>query len=253
MLRDDYLNQKLEDMFRSVDERVSTKYTTFLDRSEIVQAEDYIKSIKKFYPQVEYTLWGGYQGAEREILCVYHTYVGCPLEDFPLSVVQFKYSTNFVKLTHRDFLGSVMALKVTRNSIGDIIVGEGLTQMVVSSNVSQILLEEITRIGRLGVSTSLVDGVTLQVPQEFKDITGTVSSLRLDCVLGVALKLSRSNAVQLVKSKAVAVNYLEQTNQDYTLKQGDIFTVRGFGKYLLAEVSEPTKKDRLHVIVKKYL
>jgi RNA-binding protein YlmH len=146
-----------------------------------------------------------------------------------------------------------MALKVTRNSIGDIIVGEGLTQMVVSSNVSQILLEEITRIGRLGVSTSLVDGVTLQVPQEFKDITGTVSSLRLDCVLGVALKLSRSNAVQLVKSKAVAVNYLEQTNQDYTLKQGDIFTVRGFGKYLLAEVSEPTKKDRLHVIVKKYL
>lgn len=253
MLHDDYLNQKLEDMFRSVDEKVSTKYTTFLDRSEIVQAEDYIKSIKKYYPEVEYIFWGGYEGAEREILCVYHTYVGCPLEDFPLSVVQFKYSTNFAKISHRDFLGSIMALQVARNSIGDIIVGEGLTQVVVSSNVSQVLLDEITRIGKLGVSTSLVDSVTLQVTQEFKEMKGTVSSLRLDSVLGVALKLSRSHAVQLVKSKAVAVNYLEQINPDYTLKRGDIFTARGFGKYILAEVSEPTKKDRLHVIVKKYL
>jgi RNA-binding protein YlmH len=146
-----------------------------------------------------------------------------------------------------------MALQVTRDSIGDIIVGEGITQMVVSSNVSQILLDEVTRIGKLGVSTSLVDGVTVQVTQQFKEISGTVPSLRLDCVLGIALRVSRSHALQIVKSKAVAVNYLEQTAQDYTLKQGDVFTVRGFGKYLLAEVSEPTKKDRLHVIVKKYL
>lgn len=253
MLHDDFLTQRLEDTFRLVDDRVSIKYTTFLDRSEVVQAESYINSIKKSYPQVEHTFWGGYQGAERVILCVYHTYLGCPLEDFPLSVVQFKYSTNFVRLTHRDFLGSVMALQVTRDSIGDIIVGEGITQMVVSSNVSQILLDEVTRIGKLGVSTSLVDGVTVQVTQQFKEISGTVPSLRLDCVLGIALRVSRSHALQIVKSKAVAVNYLEQTAQDYTLKQGDVFTVRGFGKYLLAEVSEPTKKDRLHVIVKKYL
>lgn len=77
--------------------------------------------------------------------------------------------------------------------------------------------------------------------------------MRLDCVLGLALNISRTKAVQVVKSKIVSVNYLEETSSDTVLKLDDIITIKGYGKYTIAEISEPTKKNRLHILIKKYL
>jgi RNA-binding protein YlmH len=147
----------------------------------------------------------------------------------------------------------MMSLQIKRDAIGDIVVGAGKTQVVVSNNVSSLILQEVTCIGRLGVHTSLVDKVSLEVKQSFKSISGTVPSLRLDCVLALALNVSRSKAVQIVKSKVVAVNYIEQTSPDYTTKLDDTLTIKGYGKYILSEVSEPTKKNRLHILINKYL
>lgn len=244
---------RLEDMFLYVDRNVSLKYTSFLDASQVAQMEIYLKSIKKTYPQVEYLLWGGYQLAERKMLCVYSSYIGVDFNDFPLSVVEFTYNTTFSKLTHRDFLGSLMALNFNRDLIGDIIVGNGKTQVVISSSIKDIVLNEVTQIGRLGVKTNLVDEVSLKLEQSFKDISGTVASMRLDCVLGLALNISRTKVVQVVKSKIVSVNYLEETSSDTVLKLNDIITIKGYGKYTIAEISEPTKKNRLHILIKKYL
>ena len=163
---------RLEDMFLYVDRNVSLKYTSFLDASQVAQMEIYLKSIKKTYPQVEYLLWGGYQLAERKMLCVYSSYIDVVFNDFPLSVVEFTYNTTFSKLTHRDFLGSLMALNFNRDLIGDIIVGNGKTQVVISSSIKDIVLNEVTQIGRLGVKTNLVDEVSLKLEQSFKDISG---------------------------------------------------------------------------------
>jgi RNA-binding protein YlmH len=253
MLYDEFFINRLEDMFLFADRNVSLRYTSFLDCSEVAKAENYIKSIAKLYPQVEYCFWGGFEGAERRILCVYNTYLELDMQDFPLSVVEFDYNSNFSKLTHRDFLGAMMSLQIKRDAIGDIVVGAGKTQVVVSNNVSSLILQEVTCIGRLGVHTSLVDKVSLEVKQSFKSISGTVPSLRLDCVLALALNVSRSKAVQIVKSKVVAVNYIEQTSPDYTTKLNDTLTIKGYGKYILSEVSEPTKKNRLHILINKYL
>lgn len=253
MLNDNFLIDRLEDMFLFVDRNVSLKYTSFLDASEIAHIEMYIKSIKKSYPQVEYLFWGGYELAERKILCVYNSYLNIGFQDFPLSVIQFDYNPNFSKLTHRDFLGSMMALKIKRDCIGDIIVSNGKTQVIVSTNVKDIILNEVVQVGRLGVKANLVQEVTLDLKQSFKDISGTVASMRLDCIISLALNVSRTKAVQMVKSKIVCVNYLEETSIDTLLKSNDILTIKGYGKYILEEVSEPTKKNRLHILIKKYL
>lgn len=248
-----FLTDRLEDMFLFADRNVSLKYTSFLDASEVVQAEMYIKSIKNSYPQVEYLFWGGYELAERKILCVYSSYLSIGLQDFPLNVVEFNYNTTFSKLTHRDFLGSIMALKVKRDFVGDIIVSNGKTQVVVSTNIIDIILNEIVQVGKLGVKANLVEKVTLDLQQSFKDILGTVASMRLDCIVSLALNVSRTKAMQIVKSKIVCVNYLEETSIDTMLKPNDILTIKGYGKYILVEVSKPTKKNRLHILIKKYL
>jgi RNA-binding protein YlmH len=94
----------------------------------------------------------------------------------------------------------------------------------------------------------------LQVEQKFKVISSTVASLRLDCLVGTALNISRTKSVQIVKSKLVTLNYLEVSSPDYLVKQGDILAIKGYGKFLVDTVSsEPTKKGRLHIVIKKYL
>lgn len=253
MTNDEFFNKRLEDMFLYVDRKVSLRYTSFLDESEVAQAVHYIYSVNKLYSQVGYSLWGGFESAKRKILCVYNTCLEPSLDEFPIKIIQFEYNSKFSKLSHRDFLGSIMALQIKRNSIGDIIVGNDKTQMIVGSSVSNLILSEVNRIGGMGVTTSIVDTVSLEVQQNFKDIFGTVPSLRLDCIIGLALNISRSKALRIVKSKMVTVNYFEQSSQDFLLNPNDVFSVKGFGKYILTSVSEPTKKNRFHIVIKKYL
>ncbi|MGN1412100.1 MAG: RNA-binding protein [Oscillospiraceae bacterium] len=241
-------------MFLSADRNISLSYTHFLDSFEIAQAIQYIGKLKKNYPQVDYTFWGGYDNAERKILCVYSTYIETSFKDFPLKVIEFKYNSNFSKLTHRDFLGAIMSLQVKRNSLGDIIVGDGVSQVVVSNNVCELILNEIDCVGRQGVKSCILDTVTLEVVQNFKEIFSTVPSLRLDCVVGTALNVSRTQAIQLIKSKLVTLNYLEVISPPSLVKSGDVISVRGYGKFIVDSVSsELTKKGRLHILIKKYL
>ncbi len=244
---------KLEDMFKLVEKNVSVKYTQYLDELELSTALQRIPTLKYYYPQTEVTLWGGYSNADRKVMCVHSTYIPIEPQDFPIKVVQFNYSSNFNSLTHRDFLGAIMSLNVTRSSIGDIVVKQGTTQVAVLDTVADIISNELVRIGRVGVKTSIVDSISLNVTQNFKDINGTVASLRLDCIVSLVTGLSRANAVQLIKSKVVYVNHIEVFSPAVSLKVDDTFSIKGYGKYILKNVSEPTKKGRLHLLVNKYL
>ncbi|MDE5917405.1 MAG: RNA-binding protein, partial [Oscillospiraceae bacterium] len=86
----------------------------------------------------------------------------------------------------------------------------------------------------------------------FREITGPVSSLRVDSGLSSALTPSRSKTVQIISSGSAEVNFLPVSDKTYTVKQGDVFSVRGFGKYRLEEISGVTKKGRIHITVLKY-
>lgn len=251
---DDFFKDRLEDMFLSADRNVSLSYSQFLDSSEIALAKKIIPKLKTSYPQVDYLFWGGFENAERQILCIHNTLIEISLQDFPLKVIEFKYNTNFSKLTHRDFLGAIMSLQVKRNSLGDIIVGNGTSQIVVSSSICDLILNEITCIGKLGVKSKTLDKVSLIVEQSFKEISSTVASLRLDCIVGTALNISRTKSVQLIKSKMVTLNYLEVVSPSTLIQMGDIITIKGFGKFIIDTISsELTKKGRLHILIKKYL
>lgn len=49
--------------------------------------------------------------------------------------------------THRDLLGSLMALGVERETLGDILVSEGSADLIVSAGVAQYLLDNWTGAG----------------------------------------------------------------------------------------------------------
>lgn len=223
------------------------KFSFFLNQRQQVILEEKLKG-SGFEG---FLFYGGYADAERKILGLFPPYSDNSLESFPIASLDFTFREED-NLTHRDFLGALMSLGIKREMIGDIIVLKGKAVAFVYKTVAT-LVYELTRIGKIGVRVS-EHNTLIELPQKsFSEISGTVSSLRLDCVVAFAVKISREKAHNLIKSTGVDLNYCKNFEPDSHISEGSVFSVRGFGKYKLFSVGATTKKDRIHITVHKFV
>jgi len=243
---DRLLASHITDMADICEKSFKPKFSAFLDERQILLAQSALNS-RGFE---RYGFFGGYEGASRQVLGVFPPY--CEEEGYPISAVEFKYREQ-EKLSHRDFLGVVMSKQIRRDMIGDIIVGSGCTTVFVYDTVKYTLLSEITKIGSAGVKTHENPNPEITVTQEFTERSGSVSSLRLDSVLAMAAGISRGKASDIIKCGAVSVNYAVTESAAKELCEGDVFSARGFGKFILFSVDGRTKKDKYRITVKKYI
>ncbi len=219
-------------------------FTHFLDMRQYTL-------VRPLLTEGNYRFFGGYPDAERGILCIHAENAFPENQDFPISCLTFTFrQTNH--LTHRDVLGCFMAQQIQRNLIGDILVSSGKIQCFVTG-AAAVLGMQMTKIGNVGVHVTDTLPFDFDYHQEKKEISGTVSSPRLDAVLKIALHLSREACTELISRQLVTLNYQEVTQNSRYLKSGDIFSVRGYGKFQLKSISMPTKKNRLHIVIEKYL
>ncbi|MCM1226082.1 MAG: YlmH/Sll1252 family protein [Clostridium sp.] len=231
----------------ALSERRGMTFTHFLNERQRFTAETELRRLG----HENYCFYGGIENADRTMLCVFSDYC-CPKNsDFPLSCITFKYKSSY-KLSHRDFLGALTSLNIKRETIGDIIVGNGLAQVFTADTVRDTILFEITKIGSVGVSVTSEELPQLDKSSSYREISGTVASLRLDCILSLALGKGRSHAADAALSGAVEINYKPAQSGKIILKEKDIFSVRGHGKYRLEKVSGVSKKGRIHIVVLKY-
>ncbi|MBP1550317.1 MAG: RNA-binding protein [Oscillospiraceae bacterium] len=233
------------DMIEICEKSYQPKFSFFLDERQSALAENVM--IEQKYDN--YKLYGGYDNASRKILAVFPPYYDD--EHYPITALSIKYR-EFDKLTHRDFLGVFMAKQIKRSMLGDIVVGKGHTTAFVYNTVKDMLISEINKIGSVGVKITETDNVDIQIEQSFIEKTGTVSSMRLDSIVSVASGFSRDKSASLIKGGNVTVMYNVVEAPAHQLHEGDVFSVRGSGKYVLSSVNGKTKKDRIHITIKKY-
>ena len=208
---------RLEDMLGQCGRYSAPVFSSFLDERQCAETEIWLRANAG---DCGYLLWGGYPDARRKMLAVFPEYLrGGITELFPMKCLTFAYRKEDT-LTHRDILGSLMA---------------------------------IAKIGRVGVKTDDSRPFELENAQKFQDISGTVASLRLDCIVSLAAKLSREKAAALIRTDKVDVNHLTADSLSYELKEGDILSVRGCGRFILSGINGETKKGRIHIILKKYI
>lgn len=241
----DLLLPRVDDTADIAERTNRCKYLGFLSPEQAVSAEKRLKN-----RNVKFGFFGGYNDADRVMLGCFPEWA----EDFeyPVMAVTFKYRKSDV-LSHRDFLGSLMGLGLTRESVGDILVGEGKTVVFLSEDIADFVLKQIEKIGRIGVDTCL--GIEGELPERgrLEEFSDTIASARLDCVVSSLAGISRGNASEKIESGFVSVNSFAVEKVTYTVNEGDVITVRGKGKFIISSLEGRTRKNRVVLEYKKYV
>ena len=240
---DEYWRSRVRDAVTLASKRGQPCYVGFLDEHQRAVMEPMLRGRVHAFS-------GGYPDARRTVLAV------CPADGdpadcrFPIVPLGISYRSE-AALTHRDFLGAMLACGVKREAIGDILCGSGLTVAFVSEELASFLRQQLTRVGGESVRVSPYDG-PLPDAAPMIDRHDTVASARLDCVVASLTKGSRSNAAERIAAGLVSINHMPCTSPSREVREGDVLSIRGVGRFRVDELHALTKKGRLVLMAKQY-
>ena len=200
------------------------------------------------------TFFGGYADAERCMLVFLPDWLEEVPEDGPICVLRVSLPKGSPKLTHRDYLGSLLALGVERSVAGDILVHPDGADLLIASDMADFLLQNYVQAGRAALSCEIRPLSDLRPANyEVKTCRDTVASLRLDSVLASMFSSSRGHAQEAIRQGLVAVNNRIVLKPDHFLQEGDKVSLRGKGKAVLIRVGGKSRKDRDCIEFERYL
>ena len=200
--------------------------------------------------------FGGYPDAERKMLIYLPEYLEESTlyeEDSPVVCLRASFYQNDSP-SHRDFLGALMGAGISRETVGDICVGKESCDFFVTEEMAPYILQNFTSAGRTRLHLDRICLDNIQIPEpEVKEIKDTLASLRLDSVISSGFRIGRSLAGQYISAGKAAIDGLPCEKPDKPVSQGTKISVRGLGKIKLATVNGKTKKDRISVVIHRYV
>lgn len=252
--------RRIQDLANTSYSRSIPIFTDFLTMNEI----SILHSMSAELAGVRYELYGGYELAERQMAMFVPDVLFDWNKEYPMTTLKIEpiHRKFAEKLSHRDYLGSLLGLGIERCKIGDIILADDCDDSVASrssscayvfccNKMADFLLKELIKVRHTQVHVSVTqEDVSPNI--HFKEIKGSVASLRADAVIAFICKLSRSSVITLFQSQKVFVNGKLTESNSHLLKEGDVISVRGYGKFIFEEVLSMTKKERYYVLVKIY-
>lgn len=225
-----------------------TEKPKFLGFLSLEQAHLAKKILEK--RNVSFKFFGGFNEAQRVVLGCFPEWVS--EYNFPVCAITFSFR-KVDKLRHKDFLGSLMALGLKREAIGDILIEDGRAVVFCLDEISDYILKQVEKIGRIGVELKRGYTEPLPKPNELVEFSDTIASERLDCVVSSLCKISRSEAIRKIVEGAVSINSQTTEKITKTVSEGDALTVRGSGKFIIEAINEKTRKNRIVLKYKKYV
>lgn len=240
-------------MFRVIDKANSciknydVRQTEFLNPYEIKNAVAILNSES----DIKYTVEGGYDNCERSVIFIYPYYMEYSDIEENLKFIQIEGNFKFKTISHKDYLGAILNLGIKREKIGDIIIHENFCQVIVSSDICDFILMNLTKVSRNNVSVKEISREEL-IKNEitYKDIAFTVSSDRLDCIISGLYNISRQDSLKYINGERVHVNYEKITSPSKEVEDNSLISVRGKGRSIIINVGEITKKGRIKVQAK---
>lgn len=251
------LISKAEDAAQFAIKTGSPRFTAFLS-----DAQRYFISTTARYSRDDVVLkfFGGHKDADYACAGFFPAYMFydeefCPENLFPIKAV-FAKGSGFRKLSHRDFLGSLMSLGIKRETVGDILVSDdGFSAYIFClEKTADYIVSDFRSAANDKLTCSVCAISDIDIPErKVKEIGITVNSPRIDAVIGAVLNLSRDEAEKLITSGAVSINHTVCTEKSKPCDEGFVFSVRHHGRFVIKQFGDRNRRDRLRITVEKFI
>ena len=247
---EELFQKRLADLADAALEKNIVTFTDFMNLNEL----HIFHTISRKFSFVQWKTFGGYGPAERQIAAfipdtLYYEW------EYPISVLEIRplHEKYMDALTHRDYLGAILNLGIDRGKLGDILVEDCCAYLFCMDTMAEFLMTELVRVRHTAVLCKQTAVTEFQATLKTERVVGAVASIRLDSVLALAFHGSRSQLVLLIEGGKVFVNGKLVLSNGYTLKENDMISVRGMGKFKYLGVSSQTKKGRYYIALEKYI
>lgn len=211
--------------------------------------QDQWMELRLHFPANRFLLSGGYLGAERKMAI----FLPEPLEEgeefdvqpyllcFHIEASGKKFGE---KLEHRQVLGALLGKGVERDALGDVLVlGSEAYSFCIPS-----LQEEISSLQEVGPHKVHIEFVPLSSMNWSPRIEirqGTVSSNRLDAIIGEIFSCSRCQAQEAIDQGKIFLGSTPLRRKDSAVEEGTILTFRGKGKGVFCKEKGSSRKGKI--------
>lgn len=250
MEKDEFFLKRIRELANLSYQRDIVIFSDFLNLNE----QNMVNSQNLRSLGVKVESFGGYVNAERQMVAFHPDALAFPWE-YPIDCLKIRpMAAKFSEpLSHRDYLGALLNLGVDRNVIGDILVQENTAWFFCADKMTDFFLENLCRVRHTNILIEKVENPDELPAPRMETISGTVASVRLDSLISMAFKASRSSVVPYIEGGQVFVNGKLITSNGYEPKEGDIISVRKKGRFVFNGVSRQTKKGRCGVQIMRYI
>lgn len=206
-------------------------------------------------PDVSVRLEGGYEQAERKRAIIGPDYRNLDDEPVGISVLAVNGPGQAqLELDHGDFLGALLGLGIKRDRIGDIHVHEHFCHIIVMDEIADYLNIHLRQVHRINVLTDVIPLSELQsVVPKLEEMSLSVASMRLDGIASDAYRISRTKIVDPIRAGRCRVNWKSEEDPSEQLREGDVVSIKGLGRFKVLEVDGVTKKGRIRVKIGKFI
>ena len=200
-------------------------HTNFLTLKELA-------SVKGKLNKNEYNVYYPYPDATKVIMY--------KKEEPEITLLKIEGSNN---LRHQDIMGTIFKEGLKEDSFGDIVKYNDYFYIFVLPHLEEDIMYHMNNIRNENVKITKVD---LDIKENFKQEYTTkeyiVSSLRIDNVISTITSESRNSVLDKFKNNEIYLNFEDSIKPTRTLHEGDIFSIRRYGKYKFNRILKSTKK-----------
>ena len=254
------LEKRFIDLSRTAYQRDIITYSDFLNLNE----QNILHTLPKDKLFTRIVSFGGYDAAERQMAAfipdaLYLRWgkkeadpedIEYPFRALKISPLNKKFAE---ELSHRDYLGAILNLGIERSKTGDILIDGESALIFVHRDMADVVSGELTRVRHTSVRVDEIPLSKISYKPSYEEIRGTVASVRLDSLLALAFSSSRTRLTGLIEGAKVYVNGRLVTSNGYQPAEGDVVSVRGMGKFRFENSGSRTRKNRIMVVICKYV
>ncbi len=237
--------KKIQNIKDSVFKNGQIHLLKFLDSTK----QEIVKSIVN--KDVYIYFFGGYLNSD---------YKRCIISNFEMESLDFKincykiiYNKKYLTLNHRNILGTIMSLGISRDVLGDILNFDNEYYIFIANEICPYILENFKTINNHSISLEIINDINFNKIDEYEKKLYFLASLRLDVVISSLCNLSRNKSFEMITLDNVKVNHILIKNPSHILKENDILSIKGYGRMKVLSILNPTKSGKIKVELGKLI